>query len=209
MNDRILREQEEEKDVGVVVHSSLKPSRQCSEAVKKANRVIGMIKRSFSSQTKDILLRLYKQFVRPHLEYAVQAWSPWLTKDIQLLEKVQRRFTKLIIECRGKSYNERLSLLHLTTLETRRVRGDMIQVYKIINNFDECSVNLEPCLVKSTRGHTGKLQKKFAKLDVRKYSFSVRVVDEWNALPEYVVCSKDVNTFKNNIDNHFCSIARI
>ena len=74
--------------------------------------------------------------MRPNLDYCVQAWRPYLKKDIDVLERVQRRATRMVEECKGKGYEERLRIMKLTTLETRRVRGDLIQVYKILNQID-------------------------------------------------------------------------
>jgi len=86
---------------------------------------------------KNTTLRLYKSLIRPKLEYSIQAWRLYLRKDIDLLEKVQRRATKLM--CRDKSvgYYERLRYLGLTTLETRRLRGDLIEVFKIFKGFED------------------------------------------------------------------------
>jgi ribonuclease P/MRP protein subunit RPP40 len=102
-----------------------------------------MIKRSFSTKTKKVILNLYEALIRPRLEYAVQAWSPHLHKDIDLLEKVQRRATKLIFGLSDKPYEERQKILYLTTLETRRVRGDLIEVFKLFKGFDKCRGCLE------------------------------------------------------------------
>ena len=99
-----------------------------------------MIKRSFSVRDKDVILQLYKSLVRPHLEYSIQAWRPHFQKDIDLIEGVQRRATKLISDVKDKSYENRLRILNLTTLETRRLRGDLIEVFKIFKGFD----NLDP-----------------------------------------------------------------
>ena len=78
------------------MQNDLKCSSQCIKAVMTANRVLGMIKRTFSVRDKSIILQLYKSLVRPHLEYGVQAWRPHFRKDIDLWEGVQRRATKLI-----------------------------------------------------------------------------------------------------------------
>ena len=121
--------------LGVFVDSSMKPSKQCIEAAKKGNRVLGMIRRNFRFLGNDIVLRLYKQLVRPHLEYAVQAWNPYFSKDKDILEKVQRRATRMISSLKGVPYDERLRILNLTTLDVRRVRGDLIQVFKIVHGF--------------------------------------------------------------------------
>jgi ribonuclease P/MRP protein subunit RPP40 len=84
-----------------------------------------------------VFLKLYKSLVRPKLQYAIQAWRPHLQKEINLLEKVQRRATRLIYSLRNKSYEDRLKALKLTTLKTRRIRGDLIEVFKIFNGFDQ------------------------------------------------------------------------
>ena len=74
--------------------------------------------------------------MRPHLEYCVQAWRPHLQKDIDLIEGPQRRATKMIPNLKNKSYDERLNILNITTLETRRLRRDIIEVFKICKGFD-------------------------------------------------------------------------
>ena len=82
-----------------------------------------MICRNITYKDKSLIVPLYKAIVRPHLEYCIQAWSPYLRKDIYMLEKIQRRATKLIPGLRDLSYEERLKECGLTTLETRRLRG--------------------------------------------------------------------------------------
>ena len=109
----------------------MKCSKQCLEAVSPANSVLGVIKRSFSGRDKDVISQLYKSLVRPHLEYSIQAWRPHYQNDIDLIEGVQRRATKLISGINKTSYEERLRSVKLTTLETRRIRGDFIEVFKI------------------------------------------------------------------------------
>ena len=154
---------------------------------------------------------MYKQLVRPHLEYAIQAWRPFHVKDKFILEQVQRRATRLIPDIRHLPYESRLKVLGLTTLELRRVRGDMIQVFKFLSSKDalgSCDF-LKVSSGNRTRGHGSKLTKVFSRLDVRKYSFSQRVVDEWNSLPHWVVESDSVLSFKVNIDHFFTNIGRI
>jgi len=82
--------------------------------------MLGMIKRTISYKKPEVMVRLYKTLVKPHLEYCVSAWSPHYTKDKELLERVQHRFTRVIKEVRGKDYLDRLRELNLWTLEERR-----------------------------------------------------------------------------------------
>ena len=78
-----------------------------------------------------ILVKLCKALGRSYLDYCVQAWRPHLRKDIELLEKVQRRTTRLIDVCKGKEYEDRLRMVRLTSLEKRMQRADMLEVFKI------------------------------------------------------------------------------
>jgi len=142
MNGKFLDEVTEEKDLGMIMQSDLKCSSQCFKAVNTANRILGMIKRTISVRDKDIILQLFKSLVRQHLEYSVQAWRPHFQKDIDLIEGVQRKATKLITSLKEKTYEERLRLLNLQTLETWRVRGDLIEVFKMFKGFE----NLDPCM---------------------------------------------------------------
>jgi hypothetical protein len=203
MKDEKLDEIIEEKDLGVIISSSLKVGKQCAKAASKGNQILGLIKRTFISKQKSIMLNLYKSLVRPHLEYCIQAWRPHLVKDICILEKVQKRATRMIEECIGKSYTERLQFLGLTTLETRRTRADMLEVYKILNGFEgirENSFFKVHCT--NTRGHSKKLYKERVNKDVLKFSFGNRVVDQWNTLPDEVIKATSINSFKNRIDNY-------
>ena len=122
MGDIPLAVVEEERDLGIIVQNDLKVSKQCAKVAATGNRILGMIYRSFNYKSKDIILQLYKSLVRPHLEYCIQAWCPFLQKDIDLLEKVQHRATRMIDNFRTMTYEDRLTTLGLTTLETRRLR---------------------------------------------------------------------------------------
>ena len=85
-----------EKDLGVYITTDLKPTEQCIQAAKKAQSVLGMINRQFKIIDKEDFGIIYKTYVRPHIEYCIQAWSPKLQKDKMLLEKVQRRATGMV-----------------------------------------------------------------------------------------------------------------
>ena len=145
--------------------------------------------------------------MRPHLESANQIWCPYKIRDIDALEKVQRRATKLIPTLRELSYQERLRKLKLPTLAYRRSRGDMIETFKIIQGiYDKqcCEEIFEVREETCTRGHNKKIFKKSAILNIRKYSFCRRVVNMWNNLPIWVIDSENVLKFEKNLDNVWC-----
>ena len=204
LNGQTLKESVMEKDLGILIDNSLKFSEQCNSAAKSANRVLGMIKRNINCKNKHIILKLYKSLVRPKLEYCIQCWSPFLKKDIDKLEKVQKRATRMIEECRGMNYEQRLKFTGLTSLVERRIRGDMIEVFKIIKGFDK--INSESFFdirtSSRTRGHKLKIEKKRSRLEIRKNFFSQRIVNEWNKLPEHVIEAESVNCFKNRYDDY-------
>jgi len=121
----------EKKDLGVTFDIDLSFDKHIHNCVNKANRMMGLIKRTFSHMDKDTFCMLYKALVRPHLEYANVVWYPRLKRQSIAIEKVQRRATKLLKECKSMPYNERLKYLGIHSLYGRRIRGDLIQTYKI------------------------------------------------------------------------------
>ena len=129
-----------------------------------------MIKRTFTYKSEEIILQLYKSLLRLRLEYCIQVWCPHLRKDIDLLEKVQSRATHLIYSLHDLLYYDKLKILKLTTLVTTRVRGDLIEVFKIIKGFEDVDSNTFFKIASSTnlRGHSLKLYKHNLRLDTRK-----------------------------------------
>ena len=123
MGGTILSKTVKEEDSGVTMYANMKVSEQCRIAATKGNQVLGMIRRNITYKENNLIIPLYKAIVRPHLEYCIQAWNPHLRKDLDMLDKIQRRATKLIPELRDLTYEERIKECGLTTLETRRLRG--------------------------------------------------------------------------------------
>ena len=121
----------------MIFDSRLTFEEHITEITSKAHRVTGMIWRSFEFMNKDMFLNLYKSIIRPIVEYGSCVWSPYLKKDIKRLEDVQRRATKLVKDVSDLSYEQRLKALGIPTLEYRRDRADMIQIYKSVYGHDE------------------------------------------------------------------------
>ena len=127
---------EEERDIGVMISRNLKPSSQCLKAARTAQTVLSQISRAFHYRDRHIFVKLYVQYVRPHLEFASPAWSPWLECDKEALEKIQRRAIGMVSGLTATSYEERLRELGLSTLEERRHQADMLQTFKILQQKD-------------------------------------------------------------------------
>ena len=167
-----------EKDLGIWITSSLKPSLQCDKAAATASRILGMLKRTFTKLSRELFVFLYRTYVRPHLEYCIQLWSPYLSRDIDKLENVPRRATKLVTELANLPYESRLRELGLYSLYSRQQRGDLIEVYKVLHGYYDIDWSRYFTLnsVHSTRGHCMKLFKKQSHLLLRSNFFTQRVI---------------------------------
>jgi hypothetical protein len=207
MGDHPIKTIMEEKDLGVMISSSLKSSAHCAYVVKKANRMLGTIKRNFTCRDKKFIITLYKSMIRPHLDYCSQAWRPYLQRDINLIENVQKRALKCISGFEHLRYEEQLKRARLTTLECRRLRGDLIETYKLMHEIERVDYNKFFQLRQDNRrGHVYKLMKFRSNLDIRKYFFSQRTINYWNLLTSEAVEASSVNIFKNHVDRFLASI---
>ena len=205
INGNELEHVKTEKDLGIIISEDLKANENITHHVKKANKMLGLIKRTFTFLDKDSFLMLYKTYIRPHLEYCQQACYPYLRKDIDILEKVQKRATKLVRSIHDLPYEDRLRELKLYSLEDRRIRGDLIVVHQIING--KMDIDMRKLFVfaeeRHSRGHQYKLKlPKICHTEIRRNSFSHRIVLPWNNLSPQIVNSKTTDEFKRKYDKH-------
>lgn len=205
MGGRELVEVEEEKDIGVIVHKSLKPTRQCHSAARIAGAVLQQLVRNFHYRDRHVFRKLYIQYVRPHLEFATPAWAPWTKADIKVLEQVQVKAVGMVSGLVGTTYEERCEEIGLDTLERRRERQDLVLAHKVLNDSEEWAKNMfhmQPDRQgMTTRGaadkHTLVVQR--ARLDLRKHSFTIRAAESWNKLGLRAKEAGSVQAFKNAI----------
>ena len=187
MNGHELEQVEEEKYLDVIIDKILKFHTHTSAVIKKAKRILGLIKRSFSALDETTLPILFTTMVRPLLEYGNVIWGPHFVEDMKAIERVQKRATRMLTYLRELPYPKRIEIINLPSLAYRRRR--MIMVYKMmtgkirIKRGDLFTLN-----EREYRGHSPKIckNKRASKLQ-RCQSFSVRTINDWNSLPSKVV----------------------
>ena len=180
---------EEEKDVGVLIHKSLKPGRQCKKAADTATGVLHQILNNFHFRDRHIFMKLYKQYVRPHLEFATPAWNPWLKKDIEILENVQIKAVNMVSGLKGNLYEDKCKELELDTLAKRRENQDLMQTFKIVKKIDKLSPskifkNRETAHNTRSTADGNKFTIPRTKTDIRANFFSIRAAKNWNELDQ-------------------------
>ena len=204
LDETKLKNVMQEQDLGIIFDCNLSFDEHIYKKVKKANALAGMIRRTFFFLDKETFKLLFTSVVRPHLEYGAPVWNPHQKNLICMIENVQRRASKLIPGMSNHTYEERLKCLNLPTLQYRRYRGDMIEMYKIshglydqraIGNFIEFQSNSQ-----NLRRHAFTIYKENCKKDVRKFAFKCRVTNAWNNLPTKIVNAPTLNCFKNRLD---------
>lgn len=199
---------EEEKDIGVIIHNSLKPHKQCQKAATTATAVLRTIEKNFHYRDRNVFMKLYKQYVRPHLEFATPVWSPWASADIAALERVQEKATKMVTGLTAKTYVDRCRELGLDSLEKRRKNQDMVHTFKVLHETDPAGTGsiFERFADRGTActrmtADPLNIRPKRARLEIRRNFFSLRVIDDWNKLKPETKSKKSIEAFKSDIQN--------
>lgn len=178
--------------------SDLKFHQHISNTVRKAAGLAQNLLKSTVCRTPDFMMTLFSSHVRPIIEYCSCVWNTGYVGDLRMIESVQRRWTKSVGGLRCRDYKARLRILNQYSMQGRLLRADMIQCWKIFHG--KCSIASGDLFLMApptgTRGHMFKISHVRAQTDVRRRSFSMRVVSTWNSLPDYVVSETDFRRFK-------------
>ena len=202
MSNQQLPTTDQQWNLGIIITKDLKYKKKSCKTV---NRVLGFIARNFRYKNKELILPLYKSQVRPNLEHAVQFWSPNLRRGIDKIEKIQRIATKMIRKIRNHSYQQRIQDLDLISLVQRRLQGQLIEVFKYLNEFTTASARglFNYDLNDITRNNGTKLIVKHFNTSVAQHFYPIKITTTWNAQLSEVVSSRTVNSFKNSLDKHW------
>jgi hypothetical protein len=193
------------KDLGVLFDTRLRFSAHIAQVVSKSKQRLFLLFRAFRIREKNPLLRAYKSYILPLLNYCSSVWSPSLLGDIKSIESVQRLFTRRVAGMEYLCYRNRLKQLKLPSLELLRLRADLLLCYKILNGHLAGIPEDYGLRVKkrsSTRGHSNKLFTDHSRVDARRNFFGARIVKPWNSLPSKLVNSVSIASFRYELSGY-------
>ena len=199
LNGGAIEQVDHMKDIGVIVQSNLKFTMHCTDIMKKALYVTRTIFTTFKFHDFNFYTKMYVTYVRPILDYASQAWSPLLKVNIDRIESVQRYYTRRICP-NNLSYNERLALLQLDSLEVRRIKCDLSLFFKLLSGSSIIEIGNSYSFTDRRRGNSKNLYVHFCRTDKRKLFWINRIVPQWNCLSEEIVSSINTKSFKHKLN---------
>ena len=208
MGGQYLEVTREERDIGVIVTDNLKPSAQCCKAARTAQAVLGQVTWAFHYRDRHVFVRLYTQYVCPHLEFSTQAWAPWTEADKKMLERVQMKAVAMVSGLTSREYKERLRELGMLSLAERRHQADMCLMHKIMHGtgglhhqtwFERAS---DSDRVTRVAADSLNVKVKSGRLELRRNFFSVRVPSQWNLIPSHIKKMMPNQLFKRAYKRH-------
>ena len=188
-----------------MIRSDLKTHAHTDLARLKGLRTTWMLRRTFHTWSPNLYRILNATFIRPVIEYGQPAYFPCTVGEAHRLEQVQRLGTRMVQGMKELSYEQRCHAIQLYTLHYRRIRADLLFIYKVLclRRYPGLLQYFPPSQVHRTRGHRYKLEVKRTDRLPHIYRLSRRAAQVWNQLPSYVVEAESMNTFKTRLDNHY------
>jgi hypothetical protein len=199
LNDLVISRQNSYVDLGITINSNLSFEQHINNIVSKAQQRTCCLLRGFLTRNSKTMRLAFITYIRPLLEYNSIVWNPDFICLIDLIEKVQRNFTKRIPSIASLSYPERLAILDLELLELRRLRFDLIYYFKILNHltpFNPSEVFTIYTPAARSRTIMPYLQKPIHASNRQLSTFFLRNVNAWNALPASLRSCSSLPTFK-------------
>ena len=187
----------EHPDLGVLAHRSLKFHSHIRKTAGMCGGLTTNILASTLCREADFVMNIYVSHIRPKLEYCSCVWNLGYLGDTRMLERIQRRWTRQVRGLEDVPYEQRLRELNLFSVQGRLLRADLIMVWKIFNG--QCAASPEQLFTLNPsprRGHPLKIFVPRTNLDIRKRSFAIRVIADWNSLPTETVMASSLDTFK-------------
>ena len=199
VNGSVLQFKSKHPDLGITIENSLKFHEHVRAKTNSAGALTSNLLSSTLCRDPEFLISLYISYIRPMLEYGSPLWNLGYVGDTQMVERIQRRWTREVTSVAHLSYEERLQALNLYSMRGRLLRADLIYVWKIFNG--KCALKpsdlFQLSLSQQTRGHPLKLQVPGTQRETRRRFFSCRVIEEWNALSSEAVTAPSINMFKS------------
>lgn len=211
LHGKALKVVDHAKYLGVIFTSDFRWNKHVLAVTKKANQTLGLLRRNLKIKSTSLKSTAYKTLVRPLLEYASSAWDPFTQREIHMLEMVQRRAARYVMNRYNKqsSVTDMLNELKWETLELRREKRRLEMLYKIHHELVGISKeNLKPRSYRSRHSHQLAYEIPSSATDYHRYSFYPRTIRKWNSIPVDILNAKSLAEFKLDLSKHLNSVAK-